>query len=213
LFLSLAMAATSPPPPPLARKREVGVVLGSFHSRWPPRHHHHPLSLANASWGCFLVRFPRDGRHFTTATPSRLQTRVGGGSCPVSLTTATTSPLSGQQRGETLHVAPTTRSGIGRLRDRRHVTSTTPPRSQTRGGGGSGFFSLRTTATSSPPPPLARKCELGVVLVYFLSISMAPPPSLASTARRRGFLWFCFTDHPTLAPNASGWDHVNISVF
>jgi hypothetical protein len=39
-FLSLATAATSPPPPPLARKRELGVVLGLFFSRRPPRHDH-----------------------------------------------------------------------------------------------------------------------------------------------------------------------------
>ena len=79
LLSLLATAATPPPPSPLARTREMGVVLGSFHMRRPLRHEHHPLSLANARWGCFWVCFPWDGRHLTTTTPSRSQMRGGGG--------------------------------------------------------------------------------------------------------------------------------------
>jgi hypothetical protein len=166
LFLSLATAATSPPPPPLARKRELGVFLGSFPSGRSPRHHRHPLLLANVRQGWFWVLFTRDDRHVTTATPSRSQMRVGGGSCPVSLTTAATSPLSGRQRGETLHVAPTTRSGIGRLRNRRHVTSTTPSCSQMRVGGGSYLFPVYFYGTT-PLPRLNSETEGVSLLLLF----------------------------------------------
>ena len=90
LFVSPATAATSPPPPPLARKRELGVVPCLFLSRRPPPHHHHPHSLANASWGWFLVRFTCNSRHLTATTPPRSQTRVGGGSWSIFLVTAAT---------------------------------------------------------------------------------------------------------------------------
>jgi hypothetical protein len=192
LFLSLATAATSPPPPPLTRKRELGVFLGLFSSGRPPRHHHHPLSLANASWGCFLVRFPRDGRHVTTATPSCSQMRGRGGSGFFSLgTTATSPPPPPLARKCELGVVLAL------------FLSQRPPRHHSLGDNGVRrctspqrrdlvSVDYATGATSPPPPPLARKCELGVVLIYFLFISMAPPPSLASTARRRGFLCFCF---------------------
>jgi hypothetical protein len=183
------MAATSPPPPPLARKREVGVVLGSFHSRWPPHHHHHPLSLANARWGWFLVPFTRDGRHVTTTTPSRSQTRVGGVSWFVFLGTAATSPppppLACKRE---LGVVPAL------------FLSQRPPHHHSLGNNGVRrctspqqhdlvSVDYATGATSPPPPPLALKREVGVVLGSFHS---GRPPRLHR--------------HPLLLANASwGW--------
>jgi hypothetical protein len=165
-FFSLRMTATSPPPPPLAHKREVGVVPCSFHSRPPPRHHHHPPSLANASWGCFLVCFARDGRHITAPTPSRSQTRGGGDFSFFSLMTAATSlpppPLAGKHKvGVVL--------GSFCLRQLPHHHPHPPLARKREVGGGSLFVSLETTTTSSPPPPLACKCELGVFLGLFCS--------------------------------------------
>jgi len=62
------------PRPPLACKCEVGAVLASFHLGRPPRHDEHPLSLANARWGSFYVRFTQDSCFITRATPSHLLT-------------------------------------------------------------------------------------------------------------------------------------------
>ena len=175
------MATTSLPPPPLARKRELGVFLDSFPLRRPPPHYHHPLSLANASWGCFSIRFPCDGRHLTTTTPSHSQTRVGGVSQFIFFATAATS----------LPPPPLARKcelGVFLMHD-----SHTPlprPKSETEGVS---FLFLR----HHPPLPRPKsETEGGLV-----SISAAPPPSLAPTARRRGFVCFYGTN-PLPRPNS-----------
>jgi len=74
--------------------------------------------------------------------------------------------------------------------DGRYVTNTTPSRSQTRGGGVSGFVFLGTAAISPPPPPLARKCEVGVVTFFLLTITAATPPRLQMRGGG-GSLSFC----------------------
>jgi hypothetical protein len=179
----------SPPPSPLARKRELGVVLGSFHLHHLPRHHHHPLSLANASWGWSSVRFTRTTRHVTTTIPSRSQTRVGGGPQFVSLATPATSPppsplarkhelgvvFSSFHSQHPRHHHPLSLA-IARwgyflvlfTRDTHCVTTTTPILLATAGWG---FVLLATAAASPPPPPLTRKHEVGVVTLYFNVLS------------------------------------------
>jgi hypothetical protein len=146
-FVSLAPPAMSPPPSPLARKRELGVVLGSFHLHHLPRHHHHPLSLANASWGWSSVRFTRTTRHVTTTIPSRSQTRVGGGPQFVSLATPTSPPPPLARHSEVgvflgsfhsryplrhhhhPHLAHNRGVGVCFARDGRRITTTTPAHS------------------------------------------------------------------------------------
>jgi hypothetical protein len=172
-------AAMSPEPPPLTRKREVGVFLCSFYSGAPPRHHYHPLSLANASWGWLLVCFSRNGRHVTSITPSRLQTRGGGVSLFVSLRSAATSPLppplarkrevgvflcsfySGAPPRHHYHPLSLANASWGWFlvcfsRNGRHVTSTTPPRSQTRVGGSFLTHDGQYITTTTPPRSQSR---------------------------------------------------------
>ena len=182
------MAATSPLPPPLARKREFGVFLDSFPSRWPPPHYHHPLLLANASWGCSLIRFPCDGRHLTTTTPSRSQTRVGGVSQFVSLATAATSP----PPPLSLTNASWGCFSIHFLRDGRHVPTTTPSRLQMRVGGVS-------HARQPYPPPSPQERDGGGLV----SISTAPPtpPSPQERDGGRSCFYFCGTT-PLPRPNS-----------
>ena len=75
---------------PLAHKREMGVVLSSFHSGRLPRHDDDPHLLANARWGSFLLPFTLDGRYAIIMTPSCSEMRGGGRFCSVSLGTAAT---------------------------------------------------------------------------------------------------------------------------
>jgi hypothetical protein len=189
-FFSLTTAATSLPPPPLAGKRKVGVVLGSFCSRQLPHHHPHPLSLANARWGWFLVRFTRDHHHVITTTPPRLQTRVGGVSWFVLLVTAAASPLPPPltrkcEVGVTFHsfhsrrlprhchhslLLANARWGWSLVRFARnscHITTPTPSCSQTRGGGRFLFFSLTTAPHHGHHPLSLTNARWGWFLVRF----------------------------------------------
>jgi hypothetical protein len=141
LFFPCATAAASPTPPPLARKCELGVFLGFVSSRRPPRHHQHPLLLANASWGCFCVQFSRDGHHIITTTLDHCW----------ATTTMTTNPS----------LAP-------RARRRGFVyvctSPPTPPSPQKRDGGVSFLYPRHH------PPPSPQMRVGGTLLFYLLQV-------------------------------------------
>ena len=152
LWATTMTSGRRPPPTPSLASRARWI-----HLRRPQHHRHHPLSLANASWGWSFSLFMRDCRHITNTTPSRSQTRVGGVSVFHFLTTAATSPP-----------PPSTISG-------RQSPPPTPPSPQERAGG----VRLCLYGTTSPSlAPRARRRGL-------VSISTAPPPSLAPRASRR----------------------------
>ena len=63
LWATTMTSGRRPPPTPSLASRARWI-----HLRRPQHHRHHPLSLTNASWGCFCFSFPHDGRHVTTTT-------------------------------------------------------------------------------------------------------------------------------------------------
>ena len=137
-------------PPPLSLANASWVVLCSFRSPHPPRHHHHPISLAIASWGWFFVRFTRHTRHVTTTTPSRSQSRVGGGSLFVSLAAPTTSPP------PPLSVAYARWGWLLILFAHDNCHHPFSPANARWG-----WFIVLLTSRQRPPPPLARIHEWG----------------------------------------------------
>jgi hypothetical protein len=165
LFFPCATAAASPTPPPLARKCELGVFLGFVSSRRPPRHHQHPLLLANASWGCFCVQFSRDGHHIITTTLNH---------CWATTTMTTNPSLAPRARRRGLVSVSTAPSPPLAPRASRRgfvyvcTSPPTPPSPQKRDGGVSFLYPRHH------PPPSPQEQGRGVISIYM----HMPTPSL-----------------------------------
>ena len=153
LWATTMTSGRRPPPTPSLASRARWI-----HLRRPQHHRHHPLSLANASWGWSFSLFMRDCRHITNTTPSRSQTRVGGVSVFHFLMTAATSPP-----------PPSTISG-------RQSPPPTPPSPQERDGGVLFLYLWHH------PPPSPQERAGGIRRRLYGTTN----PSLAPRASRRG---------------------------